>query len=55
LSEAVWAELFAVTFECGSVHPIAKAYQQRLDKLIRVKIERLNPSPALSDGASKAA
>jgi hypothetical protein len=32
-----------------------KAYQQRLDKLTRVKIERINLSPALSDEASKAA
>ena len=32
-----------------------KAYQQRLDKLTRVKMKRLNLSPALSDGASKAA
>jgi hypothetical protein len=32
-----------------------KAYQQRLDKLTRVKIERIDLSPALSDEASKAA
>jgi hypothetical protein len=32
-----------------------KAYQQRLDKLTRVKIERINLSPALSVEASKAA
>jgi hypothetical protein len=32
-----------------------KAYQQRLDKLTRVKIERLDLSHAFTDGASKAA
>ena len=32
-----------------------KAYQQRLDKLTRVKIERLDPLRAFSDGTSEAA
>jgi hypothetical protein len=32
-----------------------KAYQQRLDKLTRVKIERLDQSPALSHRAPEAA
>ena len=32
-----------------------KAYQQRLDKLTRVKIERLDLSRALSEGTSEAA
>jgi hypothetical protein len=49
-------ESFTATFECGSVLPIAsKPYQQRLDKLTRMKIEHLDLSRALSDGASKAA
>ena len=38
---------------CSSLR--LKAYQQRLDKLTRVKIERLDLSHAFSDGTSEAA